>query len=123
MPQTRRNLAPQNTNPEPMKSATVEALMAQHVADSIANLETNRNIGLGGTEGEISYEENRGPSTACSYKDFMNCKLKSFHGNEGVVGLSRWIDKVESEIEIRFYAEICKVKFAFCNLTDASMSW
>lgn len=53
----------------------------------------------------------------------MNCKLKSFHGNEGVVGLSRWIEKVESEIEIRFYAEICKVKFAFCNLTDASMSW
>ena len=78
-----------------MNSAMIEALVAQCVADVIANLETNMNIGSGGNGGESSQGDNRGPTRVCSYKDFMNCKPKSFHGHEGVVGLTRCIEKME----------------------------
>nr|KAJ0186099.1 hypothetical protein LSAT_V11C900481700 [Lactuca sativa] len=30
----------------------------------------------------------------------MNCKIKMFYGNVGVIGLTRWIEKTESIIEI-----------------------
>lgn len=34
-----------------------------------------------------------GIQRACTYKDFINCKPRTFYGNEGVVGLTRWIEK------------------------------
>nr|GEY39251.1 putative reverse transcriptase domain-containing protein [Tanacetum cinerariifolium] len=36
----------------------------------------------------------------CSYKTFMNCKPHPFNGIEGVVGLSRWFEEIESVFEI-----------------------
>lgn len=53
----------------------------------------------------------------------MNCKLKSFYGNEGVVGLTRWIEKMESIFEISFCVEDYKVKFGTCTLEDATLTW
>nr|GEU76342.1 putative reverse transcriptase domain-containing protein [Tanacetum cinerariifolium] len=44
-----------------------------------------------------------GPVTVqgCSHKTFMNGKPHPFNGTEGVVGLRRWIEKVEKVFEIR----------------------
>nr|GEV54571.1 hypothetical protein [Tanacetum cinerariifolium] len=37
---------------------------------------------------------------ACFYADFMKCRPLNFKGNEGVVGLTRWIKKMESVFNI-----------------------
>ncbi|GKC62269.1 hypothetical protein Tco_1094867 [Tanacetum coccineum] len=36
----------------------------------------------------------------CFYADFMKCQPLNFKGNEGVVGLTRWIEKMESVLNI-----------------------
>lgn len=66
-------------NPKPMSLTAIEDLITQHVADNHANLEANRNIDSGVNEGESLHKCNRGPNTSCSYKDFINCKPRSFH--------------------------------------------
>nr|GEZ36091.1 hypothetical protein [Tanacetum cinerariifolium] len=48
----------------------------------------------------------------CSHKTFMNGKPHPFNGIEGVVGLRRWIEKVEQVFEICKCAEEDKVMFA-----------
>lgn len=53
----------------------------------------------------------------------MNYKPKPFYINEGVVRLSRWIEKMESVFEISFYAENCIAKFVACTVNYTSLSW
>lgn len=53
----------------------------------------------------------------------MNCKLKPFHGNEGIVCLTRRIENMEPVLEISFYLEDCKVKFVACTLENIALSW
>ena len=36
----------------------------------------------------------------CSYKTFMSCRPKEFHGTEGAVGLLSWIESMESVLHI-----------------------
>nr|GFB28624.1 reverse transcriptase domain-containing protein [Tanacetum cinerariifolium] len=44
-------------------------------------------------------------------------------GNKGVVGLTRWIKKMESVFNISGCAIENQVKFATCTLLDASLTW
>ncbi|GJU84207.1 putative reverse transcriptase domain-containing protein [Tanacetum coccineum] len=36
------------------------------------------------------------PARVCSYPDFMKCQPLNFKGTEGIVGLSQWLEKMES---------------------------
>nr|GEX43701.1 putative reverse transcriptase domain-containing protein [Tanacetum cinerariifolium] len=45
------------------------------------------------------------------------------HRTEGVVGLTRWIKKMESVFQISGYAIENQVKFATCTLLDATLTW
>nr|GEX90753.1 reverse transcriptase domain-containing protein [Tanacetum cinerariifolium] len=47
----------------------------------------------------------------------------NFKGNEGVVGLTRWIEKMESVFNISGCAIENQVKFATCTLLDAALTW
>ncbi|GJU65821.1 putative reverse transcriptase domain-containing protein [Tanacetum coccineum] len=40
------------------------------------------------------------PTRVCSYTDFMKCQPLNFKGTEGVVGLSQWLEKMESVFHI-----------------------
>ncbi|GJX60606.1 reverse transcriptase domain-containing protein [Tanacetum coccineum] len=59
----------------------------------------------------------------CFYTDFMKCQPLNFKGNEGVVGLTRWIEKMESVFNISGYAIENQVKFATCTLLGAALTW
>ncbi|GKB98882.1 hypothetical protein Tco_0985019 [Tanacetum coccineum] len=48
----------------------------------------------------------------CFYADFMKCQPLNFKGTEGVVGLTRWIEKMESVFNISGCAIENQVKFA-----------
>lgn len=62
------------------------------------------------------------PTRVCSSKGLMNCRPKPFHGKEGVDGLTRGIEKIESVIELCFCPENCKVKFSVCTLEHVDLS-
>nr|GEU52294.1 putative reverse transcriptase domain-containing protein [Tanacetum cinerariifolium] len=47
----------------------------------------------------------------------------NFKGNEGVVGLTRWIDKMESVFNISGCAIENQVNFATCTLLDPALTW
>ncbi|GJS43044.1 putative reverse transcriptase domain-containing protein [Tanacetum coccineum] len=46
----------------------------------------------------------------CTYQDFLKCQPLSFNGTEGVVGLTRWFEKMEMVFHISNYPEKYQVK-------------
>ncbi|GKA32596.1 reverse transcriptase domain-containing protein [Tanacetum coccineum] len=83
----------------------------------ITNPATNPTLGsaTGLTAGTATRE--------CTFTGFLKCNPTSFHGNEGVVGLSRWIEKSESVFDISKCAEGNKVIFAAATLQDSALTW
>ncbi|GJW77030.1 reverse transcriptase domain-containing protein [Tanacetum coccineum] len=61
----------------------------------------------------------------CSYTDILKCQPLNFKGTKGVVGLSRWFEKIESVFHISGYAIDNQVKFAIatCTLLGATLTW
>ncbi|GJV42655.1 putative reverse transcriptase domain-containing protein [Tanacetum coccineum] len=57
------------------------------------------------------------------YADFMKCQPLNFKGTEGVVGLTKWIEKMESVFNISGCAIENQVKFATCTLLDAALTY
>lgn len=106
----------------PMELASIERTSSPTFMDVMANFEVVRTTRSGeGVVGESSQGDNHAPPRDYTYKEFMICRTKSLYGNEGVVGLTRWIEKMESVLKISFCTEDCKVKFSTCTLADASI--
>nr|GFA27685.1 reverse transcriptase domain-containing protein [Tanacetum cinerariifolium] len=63
------------------------------------------------------------PARVCSYTDFMKCQPLNFKGTEGVVGLSQWLEKMESVFHISGCAIDNQVKFATCTMIGAALTW
>ncbi|GJR67958.1 putative reverse transcriptase domain-containing protein, partial [Tanacetum coccineum] len=59
----------------------------------------------------------------CTYKDFLNCQPRNFSGMEGVIGLAKWFEKMESVFQISNCPPNSQVKFATCTLLDGALSW
>ncbi|GJU90997.1 putative reverse transcriptase domain-containing protein [Tanacetum coccineum] len=59
----------------------------------------------------------------CFYADFMKCQPLNFKGTKGVVGLTQWIEKMESVFNISGCAIENQVKFATCTLLGAALTW
>ncbi|GKC34667.1 putative reverse transcriptase domain-containing protein [Tanacetum coccineum] len=53
----------------------------------------------------------------------MKCQPLNFKGTEGVVGLTQWIEKMESVFNINGCAIENQVKFATCTLLGAALTW
>nr|GFA89627.1 reverse transcriptase domain-containing protein [Tanacetum cinerariifolium] len=63
------------------------------------------------------------PARVYSYTDFMKCQPLNFKGTKGVVGLSQWLEKIESVFLISGCAIDNQVKFASCTLLGAALTW
>nr|GEU79108.1 hypothetical protein [Tanacetum cinerariifolium] len=63
------------------------------------------------------------PTRICSYTDFMKCQPLNFKGTEGIVGLSQWLEKMESVFYISGCAIDNQVKFATCTLLGVALTW
>ncbi|GJV04686.1 reverse transcriptase domain-containing protein [Tanacetum coccineum] len=96
--------------------AQLQALIDQGVAAAMAEAEASRV--------RNGYNSNgSGPRPAqtareCSYSEFLKCKPLDFKGTEGVVGLTRWFEKMESVFSISNCPAASQVKFATCTLQD-----
>ncbi|GJU88316.1 hypothetical protein Tco_1300739 [Tanacetum coccineum] len=117
-PTTRRgpNTPVNNTNPNNMTPESIQAMIDQALLRNSTN----------GDGSHSSHEDNRrNVQTArpCFYADFMKCQPLNFKGTEGVVGLTRWIKKMEAVFNISGCAIKNQVKFATCTLLGAALTW
>ncbi|GJR55386.1 putative reverse transcriptase domain-containing protein [Tanacetum coccineum] len=117
-PTTRRgpNTTPNNTNPNNVTSESIQAMIDQALLQNSTN----------GDGSHSSHEDNRRNVQIvrpCFYADFMKCQPLNFKGTEGVVGLTWWIEKMESVFNISGYAIKNQVKFATCTLLGAALTW
>ncbi|GJX72652.1 reverse transcriptase domain-containing protein [Tanacetum coccineum] len=71
----------------------------------------------------VNRRGNRPGSRECTYQDFMKCQPLSFKGTEGVVGLIRWSEKIESVFHISNCLERYQVKYATCTLLKSALTW
>ncbi|GKB14893.1 putative reverse transcriptase domain-containing protein [Tanacetum coccineum] len=53
----------------------------------------------------------------------MKCQPLNFKGTEGVVGLTRWFEKMEIVFHISNCSEVYQVKYATCTLLDSALTW
>nr|GEV36384.1 putative reverse transcriptase domain-containing protein [Tanacetum cinerariifolium] len=67
--------------------------------------------------------ENVQNARPCFYADFMKCQSLNFKGTKGMVGLTRWIEKIKSIFQISGCAIKNQFKFATCTLLDATLTW
>ncbi|GJR58662.1 hypothetical protein Tco_1500824 [Tanacetum coccineum] len=59
----------------------------------------------------------------CTYQDFMKCQPLNFKGMEGVVGLIKWFEKMETVFHIINCLEKYQVKYATCTLLNNTLTW
>ncbi|GJR96966.1 hypothetical protein Tco_0269140 [Tanacetum coccineum] len=59
----------------------------------------------------------------CTYQDFVKCQPLNFKGTAGVVGLTKWIEKMETVFHISNCPEVYQVKYATCSLLDSALTW
>ncbi|GKB17617.1 putative reverse transcriptase domain-containing protein [Tanacetum coccineum] len=109
-PTTRRgpNTPVNNANPNNMTPESIQAMIDQALLRNSTN----------GDGSHSSHEDNRrNVQTArpCFYADFMKCQPLNFKGTEGVVGLTRWIEKMESQV---FISVVCamRTQVTVCHL-------
>ncbi|GJS69155.1 putative reverse transcriptase domain-containing protein [Tanacetum coccineum] len=117
-PTTRRgpNTPVDNTN---LNNITPESI--QEIIDQA--LLRNSTNGDGSHSSHGDNRRNVQTARPCFYVDFMKCQPLNFKGTEGVVGLTRWIEKMESIFNINGCAIENQVKFATCTLIGAALTW
>nr|GEY48797.1 hypothetical protein [Tanacetum cinerariifolium] len=59
----------------------------------------------------------------CTFQDFLKCKPHTFSGTKGVVGLTRWFEKMETVFNISNCPPKYQVKYATCTLHDSALTW
>ncbi|GJV97024.1 putative reverse transcriptase domain-containing protein, partial [Tanacetum coccineum] len=97
-----------------MTSEAIEELVNQRVEEALAAYEATRAANAleaesqsqNGSDGDNGNGRNRNPNEndrgvrpvarECTYQDFMKCQPLNFKGTEGVVGLIRWFEKMET---------------------------
>nr|GEU57856.1 putative reverse transcriptase domain-containing protein [Tanacetum cinerariifolium] len=81
-----------------VKKKSVKRLVEKRVAKAIEEYENTRaNLDYVGTsKGNTGNAGGTMNVQGCSHKTFMNGKPYSFNGTEGIVGLRRWIEKIEN---------------------------
>nr|GEV30188.1 hypothetical protein [Tanacetum cinerariifolium] len=98
-------------------------MVKKQIAEAIEEYEKTR-VNPGNTS--ESRVTNTGGSVnvqGCTHKTFMNEKPHPFNGTEGVVGLRRWIEKVEQVFEICKCAEEDKVIFVASTFEGRALTW
>ncbi|GKF24807.1 putative reverse transcriptase domain-containing protein, partial [Tanacetum coccineum] len=82
----------------------------------------NENGNRNGNHG-MNYEGFMAVARECTFQDFLKCKPHNFSGTEGVVGLTRWFEKMETVFNISNCLSKYQVKYATCTLQDSALTW
>ncbi|GKB94147.1 reverse transcriptase domain-containing protein [Tanacetum coccineum] len=115
---------PQQPPPPPMTDEQLKALIAQGVADVLAERDatTSRN-------GKDSHDSGKGvrrterAAREGTYPDFMKCQPLNIKGTEGVVELTQWFERMETVFLISNCTVENQIKFATCTLLGSALTW
>ncbi|GJZ51922.1 reverse transcriptase domain-containing protein, partial [Tanacetum coccineum] len=97
---------------------SIQAMIDQAIQRNSTHTQDDRSQSLGG-----GLRRPVQPVRVCSYTNFMKCQPLNFKGTEGVVGLSQWLEKMESVFHISGCTVDNQVKFATCTLLGAALTW
>ncbi|GJX04201.1 hypothetical protein Tco_0190117 [Tanacetum coccineum] len=109
----------------PMTDAAIKQMIAQGVANALADYEAN----ISSRNGDDSYDSGSGrrrhvPTTReCTYSDFLKCQPLKLKGIEGVIGLTQWFEKMEYVFHISNCTVAYQIKFATCTLLSSALTW
>ncbi|GKA40107.1 putative reverse transcriptase domain-containing protein [Tanacetum coccineum] len=111
--------------PRRLKKKSVKRLVEKRVAKAIEEYEKSRaNLDSAGSSGGNT--RNAGGTMnvqGCSHKTFMNGKPHLFNETEIVVGLRRWIEKVEQVFKICKCTEEDKLMFNASTFEGRALTW
>ncbi|GJW59853.1 hypothetical protein Tco_0289696 [Tanacetum coccineum] len=109
----------------PMTNAAIKQLIAQGVADALAEIKANRTSRNGDDSHDSGTRSRRIERAAreCTYSDFLKCQSLNFKGIEGVVSLTQWFKKMEFVFYISNYTIACQIKFVTCTLLGSALTW
>nr|GEX37701.1 hypothetical protein [Tanacetum cinerariifolium] len=89
--------------------------------------EGNGGNGNGGNGGNGNHCMNYGGfmpmARECTFQDFLKCKPHTFSGTKGVVGLTRWFEKIDIVFNISNCLPKYQVKYATCTLQNSALTW
>ncbi|GKG05592.1 hypothetical protein Tco_0325678, partial [Tanacetum coccineum] len=80
----------------------LDQLIATRVAEALAAAAVTH---AASTQEETNLGSNSSQNRTCNYKEFRAVMHENFCGTEGVVGLTRWFEKLESQFRISNVAE------------------
>ncbi|GJT41999.1 RNA-directed DNA polymerase, eukaryota [Tanacetum coccineum] len=95
----------------------LKALIDQGVADALEESDTDRSI-----NGDDSHDSGMGVRRQApfareyTYSDFMKCKLLYFKGTEGVVELTQWFERMETNSHVRTVGHDVAYAMTWTNL-------
>ncbi|GJU45256.1 putative nucleotidyltransferase, ribonuclease H [Tanacetum coccineum] len=98
----------------------LDRFIATRVAEALAAAAVTH---AASTQEETNLGSNSSQIKACNYKEFHAVMHENFCGTEGVVGLTQWFEKLESQFGISNVAEGDRVKFATSILLDGALTW
>nr|GEW60719.1 hypothetical protein [Tanacetum cinerariifolium] len=125
----------------------VEELVARRVAEEMEAREATRNLKTlneneeeqegenGGNEGNgnggneengnhgMNYAGFMPMARECTFQDFLKCKPHTFLRTEGIVGLTRWFEKMEIVFNISNCPSKYQVKYTTCTLQNSALTW
>nr|GFC39770.1 hypothetical protein [Tanacetum cinerariifolium] len=124
---------------ELIERRVAEALEARNTARNLEPLiegggeQENENRGNGNRGNENENGNGRGGgnghnfggliSRECIYQDFLKCQPLNFNGTKGVVGLTRWCEKMETVFHISTCLQKYQVKYATYTLLNSAFTW
>ncbi|GJT45022.1 hypothetical protein Tco_0953737, partial [Tanacetum coccineum] len=119
---TRSSPATTTNTTTPMTDEKLNTLIAQGVADVLAERDATRSI-----NGKDSHDSRTGVrrqapfARECTYPDFMKCKPLYFKGTEGVFELTQCFERMETVFRISNYTMENQIKFATCTLLRSAL--
>ncbi|GJU50390.1 hypothetical protein Tco_1219945 [Tanacetum coccineum] len=89
------NTPPNNTNPNNITAESVQAMIDQALLQNSTNGDGSHSL-------HGDNQRNVQTTRPCFYVDFIKCQPLNFKGNEGVVGLTRWIERRKQIIQYQW---------------------
>ncbi|GJZ80511.1 putative reverse transcriptase domain-containing protein [Tanacetum coccineum] len=121
---TRATPAATTTPTTTVTDAQLQALIDRGVAAALAERDASRSRDGDNSHGSGTGGRRQVPTQReCTYTDFLKCQPMNFKGTEGVVGLTQWVEKMESVFLISNCAITSQVKYASCTLQGSALTW
>ncbi|GKB76352.1 putative reverse transcriptase domain-containing protein [Tanacetum coccineum] len=120
----RTSPATTTTTTTPMTDAQIKALIERGVAAALAERDADRSKNSNDSH-DSGTGRRRQVSTIreCTYTDYLKFQPLNFKGTEGVVGLTQWLENMESVFHISNCTVACQVKFVTCTLQGNALTW